>query len=164
MVRRFFAIIVIAALLVLVGACSKAEKNPNDSQGQAPSLCEKVQKYAKKAEGTEYVWGAESIKKGMDCSGFIYWIQMQIGHPVPRTTAKKYWFLASGNKKHWKQANCTDWVWWQFDPRRPYGHIGIMVENPKFWQSGSSSGVYSRKFFRGSFWNDKFKGTKSTKN
>ena len=163
MEKRFFVIMMIAALLVLVGACSKAEENRGkDSQEQAPSLCEKTQKYAKKAEGTEYVWGAESIKKGMDCSGFIYWIQMQIGHPVPRTTAKKYWFLASGDKKHWRKANCTNWVWWQFDPRRPYGHIGIMVENPKFWQSGSSGGVYSRKFFEGSFWDKHFEGVKRT--
>ncbi len=155
MLRHLLVIIILATALVF-GGCLQAEEQPSTT------VCEKVQKYAQKAEGTPYVWGAESLNKGMDCSGFIYWMQMQIGYPVPRTTAHKYWMMASGEKKHWKNATCTNWVWWQFDPRRPYGHIGIMVENPKFWQSGSSSGVYSRKFYRGSFWDEHFVGSKSS--
>jgi len=151
-------IFVILILETVIGSsCASAEK---DSSKEKLSKCEKVQKYAQKAEGTPYVWGAESLNKGMDCSGFIYYIQMRINHPVPRTTARKYWLMANGDEKHWKQANCTDWVWWQFNPKRPYGHIGIMVKNPKFWQSGSSNGVYSRKFFMNSFWDEHFEGAK----
>jgi len=166
MKKLIFVILIVVA--VVGNSCNSADEgnsknssSNNETTKQELSKCEKVKRYARKLEGRPYVWGGEFRNGGGgDCSGFIYWIQMRINHPVPRTTARKYWLMASGNKRHWKIANCTDWVWWQFDPRRPYGHIGIMVENPKFWQSGSSSGVYSRKFFEGSFWDKKFKGTK----
>lgn len=150
--RKAIFILLLAVVVMLPSCKSKAD--------DSLTVCEKIQKYAKKAEGTPYVWGAESLHKGMDCSGFIYWMQQKIGNPVPRTTAHKYWLMAEGDPKHWRNATCSDWNWWELDPRRPYGHIGIMAENPKFWQSGSSKGVYSRKFFEGSFWDRNFKGSK----
>ena len=96
----------------------------------------------------------------MDCSGFVYLVAKRLGRPVPRTTANKYWLMLESRARHWSEAECGDLVWWTLKHSRPYGHIGIMVRPPGFWQSGSSRGVYSRTFFKGSYWDRNFEGAK----
>jgi cell wall-associated NlpC family hydrolase len=128
-----------------------------------PSKCEQIKKAANIAKGTDYVWGGESLYKGSDCSGFIYAVQKYIGQPVPRTTAKKYAILADGKRKHWSKGSCGNWIWWTFSPDRPFGHIGIHIEQPYVWQSGSSTGPSKEKLFRGSFWDKNFEVTKALK-
>lgn len=150
-----------ARLLVMLALLLLPSCLPWDSASSAqPTECEQLIEQAQRAEGTPYVWGAESLAGGMDCSGFVYWIQRQVGDPVPRTTARKYWIYAKGDKAHWSEAKCGFWVWWTFSEGRPHGHIGIHARDRRFWQSGSSAGVYSRRFFQGSFWDKHFDGSK----
>ena len=49
--------------------------------------------YAKKWIGTKYVWGGNSLTKGIDCSGFVQQVYKQFGYTTPRVSrdmAKKY--------------------------------------------------------------------------
>lgn len=140
---------------------NSSDKNgtEEDNEEQELSMCEKLQNQAQALEGSPYVWGAEG-PDSFDCSGFIYFVSHQVGRPLPRTTSQKYYLSIESNEVHWKNATCGHLVWWTFEPDRPFGHIGYMVVNPKFWQSGSSGGVYSRKFFNGSFWDNHFKAAK----
>lgn len=109
-----------------------------------------------------YVWGGESKSEGgFDCSGAIYYVQKAIQEPVPRTTSKKYYILASGKDKEWNKGECGDWIWWQFRSDRPYDHIGMHIEQPFAWESGSSTGPVKVKLFKGGFWDKKFKASKT---
>ena len=132
----------------------------NDTKNSIQSRCEKIQGLCQSKKGSPYVWGAEG-PDSFDCSGFIYYIMKRIGNPVPRTTARKYWIYFKSKPEHWKNSTCGNIVWWTLERSRPKGHIGIMVENPRFWQAGSSGGVYSRIFFKGSFWSKHFVGSKN---
>jgi len=49
--------------------------------------------YAKKWLGTKYVWGGNSLTKGIDCSGFVQQVYKNFGYTTPRVSrdmAKKY--------------------------------------------------------------------------
>jgi len=123
------------------------------------TIQQKIEETAKIAEGVPYSWGDEDLT-GMDCSGFIYWLSQRVGKPLPRSTAKRYWMMLNGDGEHWRESEGGHLVWWTLSPNRPYGHIGVISEHPKFWQSGSSNGVTSRKFFNGSYWDENFVGAK----
>lgn len=115
-------------------------------------------------KGYPYVWGGESIKEGgFDCSGAIYHVQKVIGRPVPRTTARKYWILAAGPVTAWQNARAGSWIWWTFNPGRPYGHIGMQTKYPFAWESGSSTGPAKIRLRPGGFWDVHFSGSKQLK-
>ena len=105
------------------------------------------------------MWGAEGPDE-FDCSGLVFYIMKEMGHPVPRTTARKYWIYFDSKPTGWRNVTCGNVAWWTFSHGRPKGHIGIVTKAPKFWQAGSSGGVYSRRFFQGSFWVEHFAGAK----
>ena len=124
------------------------------------SNCSDLAAVCDSLEGTPYIWGGRSPRPGFDCSGAVYHVAKRMGQPVPRTTARKYWVCNSNPWVHWQKAQCGYLVWWQFSRSRPYGHIGIMVSNPSFWQAGSSTGFVKRVFDSGNFWDTKFQGSK----
>lgn len=155
--RKAFPAVLLLSLLLFWGCPSLSQ------QPASKSRCEKVVSAWQSIQGYEYVWGGESVEEGgFDCSGAIYHVQKRIGEPVPRTTAQKYHILADGPEQHWEKANCGDWIWWQFKPDRPYGHIGMVTEVPTAWQSGSSTGPTNIDLSK-NFWENKFKTTKNIK-
>lgn len=128
---------------------------------QEPAKCAQRVSAWESIEDLPYVWGGESREEGgVDCSGAIYNVQKKIGKPIPRTTSKKLAILADGERKHWSEGGCGDWIWWTFGPDRPFGHIGMQVGNETAWQSGSSTGPTSEKLFEGSYWDKNFEVTK----
>ncbi len=120
-------------------------------------ICERIEEAASLVEGVPYKWGAYSlVQGGFDCSGFIYYIQKAIGRPVPRTTAKRYYYMASSSQKSKsiEDEKCGAWVWWTLTPDRPFGHIGVAVDNNYVWHSGSSTGPIKISLDN-PFWNEK---------
>lgn len=110
-----------------------------------------------------YVWGGESVEEGgFDCSGAIFHVQKAIGKPVPRTTSRKYFILASGEEKHYSEAHCGDWIWWTLQGHRPYGHIGQHGAK-QVWQSGSSTGPTNIEMPSGGYWDRHFEASKEPK-
>lgn len=45
---------------------------------------------AEKLLGVKYVWGGSSPTQGLDCSGFLYWVQKMAGSSVERLTSSGY--------------------------------------------------------------------------
>lgn len=50
--------------------------------------------------GVPYVWGGETPKGGMDCSGFVYRVLRDCGMKVPRLTAQGYYDSALSYSVH----------------------------------------------------------------
>lgn len=90
----------------------------------------------------KYVWGADQPYEGKaDCSGLITGIFRKAAIPgIRRTTAlfiqqgKDGWI---GKEVDFETLDSTDLIWWTWldkngkpaDPKRPHGHIGIVVLN-----------------------------------
>ena len=152
-------IIVISIILFLTGlvGCTHA-----GTYSKKQEYCEKAIIVWESIVGYDYGWGAESPKEGsFDCSGAIYFVQKQIGKPIPRTTSRKLWILAGGDSKDWSNSTCGDWTFFTLSPDRPKGHVGMITKNPNFYQSGSSTGPNKEKFIKNNFWDNKHVGTKS---
>lgn len=148
--------------LLLLSGCRWCFPGPH-SEAAAEDECQRVTEAWEDIEKCPYVWGGESVEEGgFDCSGAVYYVQKAIGEPVPRTTAAKYYIMAGGEDKHWSEAGCGWWVWWQFSDSRPYGHIGMHARRPHAWQSGSSTGPARIEFFEGGYWDKRFKASKRT--
>ena len=148
-----YAILVLCLLIPLVSC----------SNGNAEGLCSKIRKTAESLYKYEYVWGGDNPQEdgGLDCSGYIHYISKQIGRPLPRTTSKKYYITAEADDVHWKQASCGFFIWWQFTPDRPYGHIGIHLNPPhEVTQSGSSTGPTEIKLMDDNYWDKNFEASK----
>lgn len=115
----------------------------------------------KSIAGTPYKWGSESPHKGgLDCSGAIYYVLKVNGKPIPRTTARKMYFLLGTEDKHWSKSKETDLIWFTFSNDRPFGHIGMVDSNHTVWQATSSKGVRNTKMSDGNYWDRLFEVTK----
>ena len=97
----------------------------------------------------QYVWGAydpnkltydtkaKAWKRGLDCSGFVYWAGRKAAIPgIRRTTSFDMGHGGSG----WlgdtllgglRDAKSTDIMFWTLSKDRPYGHVGVLLHNPK---------------------------------
>ena len=116
-------------------------------------LCNKIKEVFDQINHLPYVWGGDEIKDGgLDCSGMVFLISKKIGRPLPRTTSKKYYLTMGNEDHHWNDAECTWWTWWTFTPDRPYGHVGIHLEQPEFIHSGSSTGPTTATHWEGGYW------------
>ena len=157
---RYFLIIILS--LSIIGCMNGQSGGANNSTNSTSNKCQNILEIWKSIEKYPYVWGGNKVEEGgFDCSGAIYYVQKKIGKPVPRTTSKKYNILAEGKGKDWREGNCNDWIWWTFEPDRPFGHIGMHINSTRVWQSGSSTGPNSETLFDGSFWDKKFEESKN---
>lgn len=79
-----------------------------------------------------YVWGGEDLK-GMDCSGFIYYVFNKAGYKIPRLTAQGYY-----NK--WKKfgciAKCVGDLLFFGKSTSKITHVGIYLGNGYMIESG----------------------------
>jgi len=92
--------------------------------------------------------------------GAIFKVSKLIGKPVPRTTSRKYYLMTEGEDRNWKEAGCGWLIWWTLNPSRPFGHVGMHIEQPHAWQSGSSTGPVKISLIPGNFWDHKFEASK----
>lgn len=133
----------------------------SSSQQQDSKTCKELEEICETHEGYSYVWGSASSENGgFDCSGFVYSVFKQMEKPLPRTTSIKYWLMFDSKVVDWKDGKCGYLVWWS--KNRPYGHIGILLEPPVFWQSGTSTGPVGRSFEKDTYWLEDFVGAKKT--
>lgn len=86
--------------------------------------------WARKALGTPYVWGGNSIGKGLDCSGLVQQAFKAIGINLPRVSADQ---VRAGKRISTKDLRPGDLVAWDNSSRNNGAdHIGIYIGGGKF--------------------------------
>lgn len=152
--KRLLVLLVLALMILFVEALN--------ARGMDTKQADKLTQVCLAHKGYPYVWGGESRNEGgYDCSGFVYSVAKKMGHPIPRSTSLKYWFMLSDAVAGgWAEGLWGDLVWFTFSAKRPYGHIGILTGPSTMWQSGSSTGPTESIFAIGNYWARHFAGCK----
>lgn len=95
------------------------------------SICD----YAKKFIGTKYVWGGNSLTKGIDCSGFVKQVYAKFGYTTPRVSrdmAKKYKIISISQLKP------GDLIFYGKVSTNYINHVGIYIGNGQVIHSSTN--------------------------
>ncbi len=91
--------------------------------------------YAKKWIGTKYVWGGNSLTKGIDCSGFVQQVYKHFGYTTPRVSrdmAKKYKKISISELKP------GDLIFYGRVKDNYINHVGIYIGNGQVIHSSTN--------------------------
>lgn len=95
------------------------------------NLCD----YAKKWIGTKYVWGGNSLTKGVDCSGFVKKVYAYFGYTTPRVSrdmARKYTKISINELKP------GDLIFYGRVKDNYINHVGIYIGNGQVIHSSTN--------------------------
>lgn len=84
--------------------------------------------YAKQFIGTPYVWGGNSLKNGVDCSGFIQQVFKNFGIGLTRTT---YTQVGEGKAVKQNELVAGDVIFFDNQPGGGPDHVGIYIGDGK---------------------------------
>jgi cell wall-associated NlpC family hydrolase len=84
--------------------------------------------FAERLVGTKYAYGSADPKKGLDCSGFVYYVFGHFNIKVPRTSIA---FTNAGKEKMIADARRGDLILFTGSDANSgkVGHMGIITEN-----------------------------------
>lgn len=91
--------------------------------------------YAKKWIGTKYVWGGNSLTKGIDCSGFVQQVYKHFGYSTPRVSrdmAKRYTKISISELKP------GDLIFYGRVKDNYINHVGIYIGNNQVIHSSTN--------------------------
>ncbi len=123
-----------------VGSPASAHTLANDAKARAH-----VVRRALGELGTKYVWGAESPKKGFDCSGLTMWAYAGHGASLPHQSLMQYQL---GTQSGYKRINSPkdlkkgDIVAFKTTSAK-VGHVGLYIGKGKFVSAVPSAGGVS---------------------
>lgn len=86
---------------------------------------EQILNYSFQYIGTPYVWGGNSLDRGIDCSGFVKELYEKIGINLPRTAATQA--LVGKPVDTVAELRAGDRLYFWEDKRRKIGHTGIFL-------------------------------------
>lgn len=90
---------------------------------------QEVVKYLAKYIGTQYVWGGNDLKNGVDCSGLIQQGFAKFGINLPRTSYSQW---SQGTAVDMKGLRVGDLIFYDTDRSKPGpDHVGIYTGNGK---------------------------------
>lgn len=110
---------------------SKYTPYGNDVSELRVNICD----YAKKWIGTKYVWGGNSLTKGIDCSGFVQQVYKHFGYSTPRVSrdmAKKYTKISISELKP------GDLIFYGKVSTNYINHVGIYIGNGQVIHSSTN--------------------------
>ena len=113
-----------------------------------------IELISKQYLGDPYVWGGNSPKTGMDCSGYTKYVFNKVGIKIPRTA---YAQSKKGIPVKMKDLKKGDLLFFLTDKTRniPITHVGIYLGHHKFIHAASTkegiiisrlNGTYQKKF------------------
>lgn len=89
-------------------------------------LRQEVVNYAQQFLGNPYVWGGNSLTKGVDCSGFTQQVMKKFGVSINRTASTQY---RNGTRISQKDLLPGDLVFFGYNGR--ISHVGLYIGNGK---------------------------------
>lgn len=107
------------------GASAMPGASSGNKGAQAVALAMQAEK-----NNTPYVWGGNSLTRGIDCSGLVQQVYRKLGIQVPRTTYEQ---AKSGRRVGLNEMRPGDLVFY-----RNLGHVGIYIGNGKFVHAANS--------------------------
>ncbi len=113
-------------------------------QGEKPdnSRGAKVVAYAKQFLGTPYVWGGTNLKKGVDCSGFVYAVMKNFGITLNRSSRDQIHNGANISKDKLKAGDLVFFDTTNATNKGYISHVGIYMGGGQFIHSSSSKKTY----------------------
>jgi cell wall-associated NlpC family hydrolase len=109
---------------------------------------------ADKYIGTPYKYGSCDVKKGFDCSGFVYTVAKAQDLKLPRSSGL---MAASGKHIPWKKAEQGDLVFFgEKNKIHQIGHVGIVEKNKgnQLWviHATCNGGVIKENVLASPYW------------
>lgn len=109
---------------------------------------------ANKYIGAPYKYGGCDVKKGFDCSGFVYTVAKSQDLDLPRSSGL---MATSGKHIPWKKAEQGDLIFFGSKNKiRQVGHVGIVEKNKgnQLWviHSTSNRGVIKENVLTSAYW------------
>ena len=100
--------------------------------------------------GTPYKWGGNDPRRGIDCSGFVKFLQGQIGIDLPRTAAEQAKVGMPITRLEDLQAGDRLYFW---DKKRgKIGHTGVYLGNGYFVHSSSGHNGVNTDYLGAANW------------
>jgi cell wall-associated NlpC family hydrolase len=140
-------LLIVVSSMLLSFSCSQKQHTLDNINNNEPLISKSKQpdqnaiknlilKEFKEWEGTPHRMGGNS-KRGIDCSGFAFYIYTKLFNiNVPRTTKQ---FFIAGIKINKSQLKPGDLV--AFKPHSYPRHVGIYIGNNKFIHASTTKGV-----------------------
>lgn len=100
--------------------------------------------------GTPYVWGGNSLTKGIDCSGFVKNLFGQVGLNLPRTAAEQA--LVGKPITRLEDLQKGDRLYFWEKKRNKIGHTGIYLGNGYFVHSSRGKGGVDTDYLGAEKW------------
>ena len=154
-VTKIAALVLSAALVVTVSGAVGA---PAQATGANTRRAQVVNK-ALSQIGVKYRYGAESPKKGFDCSGLAKWAYASQGVSLPHSSLMQYQLAGSkGFKRIWSRKKLIkgDLVFFKTSKAK-VGHVGIYMGAGKMVNS-RTGGVQVDDIYDPYYWNKRYVG------
>lgn len=114
--------------------------------------------YLMKFKGTPYVWGGNSLSKGIDCSGLLQQGFAHFGINIARVTNDQ---IGQGKSVAWDQMQIGDAIFFDTDPNRSGpDHVGIYIGNGKMLHAPKTGDVVKVSDITGSYYASRFMGAR----
>lgn len=99
------------------------------------ALGQQITNYAKQFIGTPYVYGASSLTKGTDCSGFTSSVMRNFGIKLNRSSGEQ---INNGTRVNKNELAAGDLVFFNSGGKSRISHVGIYIGNSQFIHSSSA--------------------------
>jgi cell wall-associated NlpC family hydrolase len=153
---HFIQLSSLASILVLTGCASVPETKPTPQTQSKPSAVT----YALSLQGTPYVYGQSSPKKGFDCSGFVKHVYETQGVNLPRSSYDMALTLPKVAKN---DVHSGDLVFFDVNGKA-FSHVGIYVDHDKFIHAPShKTGKVLVSSLKNTYWQQRYTGVRRPK-
>lgn len=155
-------VLLCSGLALLAGSCNflrelTSEPATSDSSvNKESSLRRSIAEYARKYEGSRYLYAGKNPQTGFDCSGFTNYVMKKYGvqlSPSSRDQAKQ------GRSKPIQDAMPGDLVFFRRSASEPVFHVALVIANDRkgiqVIHSTTSRGVVTDNIMESSYWRPK---------
>jgi len=152
-----------SGLALLAGSCnflreltSEPATTPDSSANKESSLRQSIADYARKYEGSRYLYAGKSPQTGFDCSGFTNYVMKNYGVQLSPSSNEQ---AKQGRSKPIQDARPGDLVFFRRSSSEPIFHVALVIANDRkgiqVIHSTTSRGVVTDNIMESAYWRPK---------